>query len=604
MLRQIERVRPPFISTRVRLNGTLSFTSTANTSTIFLDNIYPLRFSFYDVRQLFVNTDYLARQCLPKDLFLEVLKITPLKKDGGAFVELRVPRGMSAGELEQRVQEYLEKQDIRPWFNPLQKIRSFLVEGNPWIEDLHRFERGGVVFGMHSGHSCVEAELFRKYGPLSDIVPGQGFALLYFLRLRSATAAKNCLHGYSTPSARLSIFYAPINRFRSVKDWIFSHPRITIPVAGAVLAAITVAVFDPIREFFVTQKIENTWGKHWDWVKKNTVDLMLNRRHREETFFVERKVDVDKVEGWMNEPLGSFVVIEGPKGSGKRELMNDIIDKRRNTLLIDCQPLHATHSDKSTINILASQTGYFPVFGWLNSISSMVDLATQGLVGEKAGFTETLDTQIRKILNATTNSLAKIALKHKSHPSERPIVIIDNFTSEGVVEKHLATWAAGLVNSGVANVVVLSDVGSEKNLAEALPGKAINTITLSDVDEETAKQYVWRRIGDIKVKGIEKLGGRLTDLDDVVRRINSGIPPDAAVDVVVQNTVTDVLKVYFSAGKEWNKEQAWVLMKLLARGKRVGYYEVLLDSLLDESVLHTLERSEFISISNENGVLG
>lgn len=33
---------------------------------------------------------------------------------------------------------------------------------------------------------------------------------------------------------------------RWFKDWIFNHPRIVIPILAAIVAAITVAIFDPL----------------------------------------------------------------------------------------------------------------------------------------------------------------------------------------------------------------------------------------------------------------------------------------------------------------------------------------------------------------------
>jgi RNA12 protein len=38
---------------------------------------------------------------------------------------------------------------------------------------------------------------------------------------------------------------------------------------------------------------------------------------------------------------------------------------------------------------------------------------TLGTIGQKAGFTETLDTQVKKILNTTATALKRIALSRK-----------------------------------------------------------------------------------------------------------------------------------------------------------------------------------------------
>ena len=66
--------------------------------------------------------------------------------------------------------------------------------------------------------------------------------------------AKNCMHGFLVNDAEgggkmgtiLRISYENKQKYGSwIKDWIFNHPRIFIPIFAALVAAISVAVFDP-----------------------------------------------------------------------------------------------------------------------------------------------------------------------------------------------------------------------------------------------------------------------------------------------------------------------------------------------------------------------
>lgn len=41
-----------------------------------------------------------------------------------------------------------------------------------------------------------------------------------------------------------------------------------------------------------------------------------------------------------------------------------------------------------------------------------------GTIGQKAGFTETLDTQVKKILNTSGTALKKVALSKKPKPEK------------------------------------------------------------------------------------------------------------------------------------------------------------------------------------------
>lgn len=48
-------------------------------------------------------------------------------------------------------------------------------------------------------------------------------------------------------------------------------------------------------------------------------------------------------------------------------------------------------SDSKVIAELAQQTGYWPVFTSLNSMSNMVDLASVGLIGQKGSSSQSFE---------------------------------------------------------------------------------------------------------------------------------------------------------------------------------------------------------------------
>jgi RNA12 protein len=51
--------------------------------------------------------------------------------------------------------------------------------------------------------------------------------------------------------------------------------------------------------------------------------------------------------------------------------------------MIDCDALHKASSDSALVAGLAQQTGYWPVFTFLNSINNLIDLASVGIIGQK-----------------------------------------------------------------------------------------------------------------------------------------------------------------------------------------------------------------------------
>jgi hypothetical protein len=175
----------------------------------------------------------------------------------------------------------------------------------------------------------------------------------------------------------------------------------------------------------------------------------------------DRKEHIEQIQTWLIETADTFIIVQGPRGSGKRELVLDqALKNRRIKLVIDCKPIQEARGDSSTICAAAAEVGYRPVFSWMNSISGMIDLAAQGAAGVKTGFSETLDSQLAKIWNNTAAALKEIALEGRkkddkdahlspdeyleAHPEKRPVVVIDNFLHKsqegGIVYDKLAEW--------------------------------------------------------------------------------------------------------------------------------------------------------------------
>jgi hypothetical protein len=108
---------------------------------------------------------------------MKVTEILPRLKDGGAFVKFQHPDGITAKEIEGLVSRYLKENPIKPWFSPFRRIRTNLVVGKPWLEDLYRFPscRIKVEFVPTSpGGEAAELSqetlysLFRRYGKLAE----------------------------------------------------------------------------------------------------------------------------------------------------------------------------------------------------------------------------------------------------------------------------------------------------------------------------------------------------------------------------------------------------------------------------------------------------
>ncbi|EHK99786.1 putative Mitochondrial escape protein 2 [Glarea lozoyensis 74030] len=522
--------------------------------------------------------------------------------------------------------------------------------------------------------------IFRKYGKLAEITSQPSDSKI-MPKIRQCIMAKNCVHGLKVleeagggaSGTQLRLSYEQKVKAHVIRDWLVNHPRVVIPAVAALVATVTVAVFDPIRTFFIKAKIDHAFhikdNRLYKWFKSQANDIFTFRHRREEdvslgAIWADRREIIDQIQTWLMETADTFIVVQGPRGSGKKELiMDQALKDRRNTLVIDCKPIQEARGDSATISAAANAVGYRPVFSWMNSISSLVDLAAQGTIGVKSGFSETLDAQLGKIWQNTATALKQVALDHRdnedkdanlndddwleAHPEFRPVVVIDNFLHKNedssIVYDKISEWAALLTTANIAHVIFLTnDISYSKSLSKALPDRVFRQISLGDITPEVAKKFVithlepespssssssssstegtlttsQRREDLAELDGcIDVLGGRLTDLEFLARRLKTGQTPNRAVTEIIEQSASEILKMYLltvdKAPRKWSPEQAWFLVKALAANSELRYNEVLLsntfasslapDASNGEAVLEALSAAELITIKTYKG---
>ncbi|PHH72997.1 hypothetical protein CDD83_4838 [Cordyceps sp. RAO-2017] len=535
------------------------FSVKANQSLLFFDNLFPIKLSAIlrlpsetdrDLAGLLRRFDSsslgildpirLVKRAIPDELPLRVLEIVPRLKDGGAFVKIEYEAGVDPAEIEGSLLRKLEQRPLKPWFSPFRGIKARLVRGTPWLEDLYRFPSPVVRAEFVAAGAGEAAELseetlyglFRRFGKIADIVPQAWdsketprHARIAFPRIRDAIMARNCLHGFVVPEAMgggrggtvLRLAYVKRVKAHSIWNWLTSHPRIVVPVAAALLAGFSVIVFDPIRKFFVRAHVQHslrfTESRLYQWFKSRAGGLSLGRKtERLEglgAVWNHRRDLIGKLQGWLDGSSDTFIVVTGPRGSGKREMVLDqALAGRGNVLVVDCRPIADASGEAGTIKRLGGAVGYRPIFSWANSVSSMIDLAVQSTTGVKAGFSENLEAQVGKILHTTAAALKEVALAGRSsrdkdaalsedafldaHPERRPVVVIDNFLhrneDKALVYDRLADWAASLVQNKVAHVVFLtSESAYAKPLSRAMPDRVFRALSLDDLSHDVAK---------------------------------------------------------------------------------------------------------------------
>ncbi|KAI1341643.1 RNA12 protein-domain-containing protein [Xylariaceae sp. FL0016] len=696
-----------------------------NESILWLDNLFPLKLSgLLRVPWISANRDLsdimnestslgfmdpmkMVKRALPKDVPVKVTEILPRIKDGGAFVKFQHQAAeFTPKEIESAVNKHLEEKSIKPFFSPFRKVQSGLVKGIPWLEDLARFptSRLRVEFAPpNPGEDAVELSqetlysLFRRYGKIAEIVsqPWDSkvlpkYAYVDFVFVRDAIMARNCLHGFIVPEelgggktgTKFRMSFEKRAKQHRFWDWMQNHPRIVIPVLVALLTGLTVVIFDPIRSFFVkahvSRKFRLSNSRLYRWLRKQTTDIFSLHREKSEqaglnAVWEDRKDLIQQIQTWLMETAETFIVVQGPRGSGKKELvLEQALEGRSNVLVIDCKPIVEARGESATLKKLANEVGYRPIFSWANSISSMLDLAVQSTTGVKAGFSETLESQLQKILQTTAGVLQDIDVSHRhkldadaslpadayleAHPEHRAVVVIDNFLYKGegnaIVHEKIAEWAAALVQSNVAHVIFLTNDSSySKSLSKYLPDRVFRQTALGDLSPEVAKRFILSHINseldveletpeDASVDGnsevdrekkfksksrpdlteldevIGTLGGRLTDLEFLARRLKTGQTPKRAVAEIIDQSASEILKMFLLPGMttgdgehKWSVEQAWYLIKTLASGESLRYHEVLLSDTFASSLsapdgkgaLEGLASAELITVRTRHG---
>lgn len=361
-------------------------------------------------------------------------------------------------------------------------------------------------------------------------------------------------------------------------------------------------------------------------------------------------------------------------------------------MIIDCSQVAKAKSDAAVVSELADQTGYYPVFSFMGSISNMIDLAALGLIGQKAGFATPVDQQLKQVLEVVGTALKDISAGHRKQrdleavereqAAERererlrrkelirrggwhdgrldsiagngvmselgfgveeltgddltdsntidgvdvaglvvptdaeiqtgkkgnvakndsaaetdkelefidslPILVLDNFVQKASTKTELwnvlAEWGASLVENKIAHVIVVCDSSSvAKALTRAIPTKPLNAISLADADSENSMNYILNKLGKDRnsisatdAQLIEKVGGRMIDLELLVYKVRSGFSFSEAVEDIIVRNVVELRKAAFgddledSKSMPWTRNQAWKIVSELAKKREVS----------------------------------
>ncbi|RGB42129.1 RNA12 domain-containing protein [Rhizophagus diaphanus] len=570
---------------------------------------------------------------MPHNFKIEGVNIR--KKEDGMFVNFtfranQFQKEKALEEIIERVQTSLkEKHDVL-WFN----VNAYLVKGKPFIENLvdrYPVSRLRIEF---QGSDVLTETLYKylePYGLIRDInlFPASSkyisrYALVQYVKVRSAICAKNCLHGMTVDGARFNILYDnPVRMYRIYK-WIINHPTlstISIPLIPFVAVAVVVGItygLDFICYIFVRTRI--AYYHLYQQLREKTSGLFTTFREKpeEEIFNFSTKEQEEKLQNWLKDPPDNFIVLLGPTNSGKSALVNKILRGKRNTLYIKCDDIIDSRNKNERALELAKQVGCSPAFSLVISFSNLGSLLANEVIGHKIfGLPSTVDDPVKKVLDLVENALYKTRRSRRTQNSENefPIVVIDAYMIK-YKENHdlwelLIKFSSELVTNKLAHVVfVSSNIGIINHLGNQAPSMQVNTLDLHEPDEVINLVDQYARDKNIVIpeglkEAVSSIGMHLTDLGLFIGKIRNGTKPDDALNNLVSEAKADVYRIAFRddfehvANKEWSDIQFWEILKGLSK-KEYLFYDIVKSSPLfddDDTPIKAMERSGLISIT-------
>jgi len=602
---------------------------------------------------LFAPSQKSIRELLQNRLKLDIEDVNLRPAEGGAFVNIR-------GDLD--AVRSTAKAGFHPrWLMFQHHSRGFEVKGSPWITDIPRSLSPEVsVSPQLPDEDCYE--LLRPYGRIVSVQNG----VVRFFSTQDAVTASFCAHRSLVQNpenergvqVRLSLVErTPL--IARTREWAGSHPRVVIPVLFAILFAVAYSVFEPIRELSIGLKVRGTFESfegYVKWARENSqkligVDKLIGNSADPVTKdtvsdWNSTAKSADALRSFIDEGAPTFIVVSGPKGSGKEAIVDAALSSAQPNsrashpyiLSIDCSKLNAANDVEELANI-ASSLGYWPMFLWTNRLLRAAELGIQGLTGQSAGLTETKEQQVNRMLNTASHALRRVALENKpaqhtnensyleNHPNELPVVLLRGFPGNSSEMSDLLTaWVGDLTKQQIARVVfVTQEAAFDKRLSAALPNKVFRVVQVEDAAPKAAKEYILRRFvsqaetdsarracaafEQLPVDFLEPLGGRYADLQSFGRRLLSGESPERALSSLVHSAALEASQLFLTEGHKWTVEQAWTLVRGLANASGDAFLSVpgnvaaqaAFDGSEVEASLEALEQSGLVTLRSTGG---
>ena len=485
------------------LNGTQNPLQVNTTGILWLENIFPYRHPLVDPRAGWIERysgKYMLNQRYEQYIPPEFKESNDFKiksaqqnlKEGGIYLRFEYKTG-NIKEAVEKIQKHV-KEVNNPLFFDFLKVKAYQVKGTPFVEDLVSRVPTNRLHVQFLGPDLTMEDLyqeFRVFGRIMDIafqpstdkeVPR--YASVHFLHKRSATSARNCIHGEKFGDTRLLIGYEKTSHWwQRFANWFNKNTRLAALFILAAVASASYAIFDPWREFSIRNHITGRFNTE-QYTRSayrllDTAKALIDRfvgtslfvRESKQSIVLQdwgtrKEMQVD-LENNIKQAPNYPILVYGPRGSGKTRFVKEASQKSKYQLYLNCEDL-VGKGDNYLIRSLAAQVNFFPTFSFLGQLGGIFDALITATTGAKSNMATTIEGEVKKILECVTLSLESITeaqnqLKSKilntaitgdgseiaQSDVEYPVVVIDGFLSkeysnESYIYQHLVDWAAQL----------------------------------------------------------------------------------------------------------------------------------------------------------------
>lgn len=314
----------------------------------------------------------------------------------------------------------------------------------------------------------------------------------------------------------------------------------------------------------------------------------------EDGWWQERHTVELRIQDLLKQSPHALTVVQGPKGSGKSELVRKATRPLHLKLTVKCDEL-VGQRDVHLLAKLAEQVGFFPAFGSIAQVSSWGDALITASTGAKAGLAVTKEAEITKILDCITVVLQ--SFEDKRHVQREnglpvdtcPTIVLDDFlAADGhYLYAILGKWAGFLVEHELCHVVMITDQGSMDAIEKIMPSRTVETFVLQDAPDKAALQFLTSRLSrpaDELAVCVGGVGGRFSDLEQLVQKLKTGKSASQSLEEMISRAVTELLRTGLES-RDWSDTQFWHVATSLASKGVVNMDELRMHALFKGSIL-------------------